>query len=152
MDLVPFKLLREGAQSPVRQHADDAGADLAVCLEGRTFVDLGPGETRLLPTGVAVQLPAGHAGRIASRSSMRKRGIACDGVIDAGYRGELQLITTNTTRETIRVKHGEKIAQLIVHPVANAWFVRVDELAPSERGTGGFGSTDAPVRVPGSGG
>jgi dUTP pyrophosphatase len=104
---------------------------------------LNPGESRDLPTGIAVEFPAGYWGRITGRSStLRKRGLFVnEGVIDAGYRGELLVYVTNRQSTRVEVASGERLAQLIVQPVVQAPAEWSDELSPSDRGTNGFGST-----------
>ncbi|MGX6447636.1 dUTP diphosphatase, partial [Patulibacter sp. S7RM1-6] len=134
--------LRPDAFLPVRQHADDAGLDLC-CVEP---VALGPGERATVPTGLAVALPPGHAGFVTPRSGLASRhGVAlvnAPGIVDAGYRGELRVLLLNTDRaETFRAAAGERIAQLLVVPVALPAVVERDDLDDTVRGTGGFGST-----------
>lgn len=125
---------------PTRGFQDDAGLDLYV--NERT--EVAPGTWAEIPTGIACQLPEWSWGQVAGRSSALKRGLLVkDAVIDAGYRGELFANVWNLTSETIVVEQGERVAQLIVHPnltreMAPGW---VEALAPSERGTRGFGST-----------
>lgn len=139
---IRVKKLDARAELPARAHADDAGADLAVCLaEGAEFVDIWPVSTRVLQTGLAIEIPYGHVGIIAARSSQQRRRLSVHGVIDAGYRGPVELIVTNVTHETIRVRSGERLAQLIVHAVALPTFVDADELSDTMRGAFGFGST-----------
>lgn len=127
---------------PRRAHPGDAGLDLHA-LEG---VTLAPGERALVRTGVAIELPAGHAGWVVPRSGLAARhGIAlvnAPGLIDEGYRGEVGVLLLNTDREAaFAVAAGERIAQLVVAAVAAPAVVEVDELAVSARGEGGFGST-----------
>jgi dUTP pyrophosphatase len=135
-------LLREEATLPVRAHEGDAGLDLHAC----EVAHIGPGERWSVGTGVAVQIPSGHAGFVLPRSGLaRDRGIALvnsPGLIDAGYRGEISVLLLNTDpAETFRVEVGDRIAQLVVVPVALADPVRVERLGESERGEGGFGSS-----------
>ncbi|WP_349239817.1 dUTP diphosphatase [Patulibacter sp. SYSU D01012] len=134
--------LRPDAVLPLRQHADDAGLDLHAVEP----VELAPGERASVPTGLAVALPAGHAGLVTPRSGLAARhGVAlvnAPGVIDAGYRGELRVLLLNTDRtETFRAAAGERIAQLLVVPVALPAVVETDDLDATARGVGGFGST-----------
>ena len=134
--------LDPAAVLPRRAHPGDAGYDLCA-LEALT---LGPGERAMVRTGVAVELPAGHAGWVVPRSGLAARhGIAlvnAPGLIDAGYRGEVRVLLLNTDREApFEVRPGERIAQLVVAAVAAPEVVEVDGLAPSPRGEGGFGST-----------
>lgn len=99
----------------------------------------------MVPTGVAVAVPAGHAGLVTPRSGLAARyGLGVvngPGVVDAGYRGELKVILINHGEDEIALERGERIAQLVVVPVVDQEFVEVDQLPPSERGDGGFGST-----------
>jgi len=130
------------ARLPARAHPDDAGYDLHA-LEGAT---LGPGERAKVRTGIAIELPAGHAGWVLPRSGLAARhGIAlvnAPGLIDAGYRGEIAVLLLNTDpREPFVVAPGDRIAQLVVAAVAAPEVVEVEELAESVRGAGGFGST-----------
>ena len=134
--------LDRAARLPARAHPDDAGYDLHA-LEGAT---LGPGERAKVRTGIAIELPAGHAGWVLPRSGLAARhGIAlvnAPGLIDAGYRGEIAVLLLNTDpREPFVVAPGDRIAQLVVAAVAAPEVVEVEELAESVRGAGGFGST-----------
>ena len=131
-----------GATAPAFAHPGDAGADL-VAAEA---VVLAPGERRLVGTGVRIALPEGHAGFVVPRSGLAaKHGITivnAPGTIDAGYRGELKVALLNTdTAESYAVQAGDRIAQLIVLPVPQVRFTRVDELPDGVRGEGGFGSS-----------
>ena len=141
---VPVRLVREGAVLPVRAYPGDAGFDLAAC-ESR---ELAPGERAIVNTGVAVAIPEGYAGFVQPRSGLaREHGITIvntPGLIDSGYRGELQVTLLNTDREQpFAVEPGMRIAQLVVMPVPRVQLVQVDELPQSERGTAGFGSSGA---------
>ncbi len=127
---------------PVRAHPGDAGLDLCA-LEDLT---LAAGERARVRTGLAIELPAGHAGLVLPRSGLAARhGIAlvnAPGLIDEGYRGELQVLLLNTDREApFTLSAGDRIAQLVVVPVVPAEPLEVAELAPAARGEGGFGST-----------
>ena len=137
--ITKVKRLHEDATLPSYGYPGDAGMDLAVV--GRHT--LNPGESRDLPTGIAVELPAGYWGRITGRSStLRKRGLFInEGVIDEGYRGELLVYVTNRQSTPVEIEPGDRLAQLILHPVHQAPAEWADELSPSERGTNGFGST-----------
>jgi dUTP pyrophosphatase len=121
----------------------DAGVDL-VAREG---VVLAPGGGRaLVPTGIAVAIPQGYAGFVQPRSGLAlKHGVTClntPGLIDSGYRGELKVLLVNTDPvEAFAVRRGERIAQLVIQRVEHVTFVVRDELPPSARGEGGFGST-----------
>lgn len=134
--------LQESAKLPIRAHDGDAGLDLYACEAAH----IGPGERWSVGTGVAVEIPAGHAGLVLPRSGLaKKHGIALvnsPGLIDAGYRGELRVLLLNTDpAETFRVEPGDRIAQLVIAPIALAEPVEAEALADSTRGEGGFGSS-----------
>ncbi|MDX6689832.1 MAG: dUTP pyrophosphatase [Solirubrobacteraceae bacterium] len=134
--------LDAAARLPARAHDDDAGYDLHA-LEPAT---LRPGERAMIRTGIAIELPAGHAGLVLPRSGLAARhGIAlvnAPGLIDAGYRGEVKILLLNTDREAaFEIDAGDRIAQLVVVAVAAPEVAEVSELAASARDTGGFGST-----------
>jgi len=134
--------LKDEAVLPSRAHEGDAGLDLYACEPAH----LGPGERWSVGTGVAVQIPEGHAGLVLPRSGLaRDHGIALvnsPGLIDAGYRGEVRVLLLNTDpAEVFRVEPGERIAQLVIAPIAIAEPVEVTELTESARGDGGFGSS-----------
>ncbi|WP_258062208.1 dUTP diphosphatase [Arthrobacter sp. B0490] len=139
---VQILMLDDGLEPPAYATDGDAGADL------RTAVDvvLAPGERSLVPTGVAMALPAGYVGLVHPRSGLAARHgvtiVNAPGTIDAGYRGEIKVSLLNTDRrETVRFARGDRIAQLVIQRVEHAVFTTVDELPGSVRGTGGFGST-----------
>ena len=141
MELRVSKLV-EGALLPTRAHAGDAGLDLYACESAH----IGPGERWSIGTGIAVEVPAGHAGLVLPRSGLaREHGISLvngPGLIDSGYRGEIRVLLLNTDpAETFRVAAGDRIAQLLVTPIALAEPVEAAELAESARGSGGFGSS-----------
>jgi dUTP pyrophosphatase len=134
--------LRADARLPSRAHDGDAGLDLyaadAAIIE--------PGERSTVATGIAVEIPAGFAGLVLPRSGLAARhGIAlvnAPGLIDSGYRGEVRVLLLNTDpSERFQVSPGDRIAQFVVTPVADAEPVEVAELAGSMRGEGGFGSS-----------
>jgi dUTP pyrophosphatase len=134
--------LKEGATLPTRAHDGDAGLD----LYAREAAHIGPGERWSIGTGIAVEIPPGHAGLVLPRSGLaRDHGIALvnsPGLIDAGYRGELRVLLLNTDpAETFRVAAGDRIAQLVVAPIALPEPVEAPELADSARAGGGFGSS-----------
>jgi dUTP pyrophosphatase len=136
--------VREGARVPDRAYAGDAGVDLATCEP----VSLAPGERALVPTGIAVAIPEGYAGFVQPRSGLAARhGLAVvnsPGLIDSGYRGEIQVVLLNTDREqTFSAEAGERIAQLVVLPVPELTVREVDALRETERGVRGFGSSRA---------
>jgi dUTP pyrophosphatase len=141
---VPVRLVREGAVMPGRAYPGDAGLDLSACEP----CTLGPGERAVVHTGVAVAIPEGYAGFVQPRSGLaRRHGITivnAPGLIDSGYRGELQVTLLNTDLEhAFAVEPGMRIAQLVVVPAPHVELVEVDELPLSERGTAGFGSSGA---------
>jgi dUTP pyrophosphatase len=134
--------LHPAARLPVRAHDDDAGYDLCA-IEPAT---LAPGGRAMVGTGIAIELPAGHAGLVLPRSGLAARhGIAivnAPGLIDAGYRGELKVLLLNTDRtETFAIAPGDRIAQLVLVAVATPRIVEADALAATARGEGGFGSS-----------
>lgn len=127
---------------PSRTHEGDAGLDL-YAAEPAT---LGPGERATVATGIAVEIPDGHAGLVLPRSGLAaKHGIAlvnAPGLIDSGYRGEVKVLLLNTDRtDPFEISPGDRIAQLVVSPVAETEPVEVAELEMSTRGAGGFGSS-----------
>jgi dUTP pyrophosphatase len=139
---VAVRRLREDAVLPIQAYEGDAGIDLVACEE----VTLQPGERGVVGTGIAVEIPSGYAGFVQPRSGLASRhGIGVvnsPGLIDSGYRGEIRVVLLNTDRtEAFEVRPGMRIAQLVVAPVATVRLVEVDELATSERGARGFGSS-----------
>ena len=139
---VRVRRLREDATLPERAYDGDAGLDLASC---ETAV-LGPGERAVVATGIAVEIPEGYAGFVQPRSGLAARpGIGvvnAPGLIDSGYRGEIRVVLLNTDRVSeFKVVPGMRIAQLVIAPVASVQLVEADELASSERGARGFGSS-----------
>lgn len=135
---LPVRRVDPAAVLPTRAHPDDAGLDL-YSLED---VSLAPGEGKVARTGVAVALPPGHVGLVCDRSSLAKRGLkTAGGVIDAGYRGELGVVIWNISGAEQRVARGERLAQLLVLPVATPAPVEAQKLGESSRGSDGFGST-----------
>ena len=142
--VAPLRVQRldPAAKLPVRAHDDDAGYD----LHALQAAILAPGDRATIRTGVAIELPAGHAGLVLPRSGLAARhGIAIvnsPGLIDAGYRGELKVLLLNTDRSaTFEVKAGDRIAQLVIVAVAAPPVVEADALAATVRGEGGFGSS-----------
>lgn len=135
-------LLADGATLPTRAHDGDAGLDLYSCEAAH----IGPGERWNVGTGIAVEIPQDHAGLVLPRSGLaREHGIALvngPGLIDAGYRGEVRVLLLNTDpAETFKVKPGDRIAQLVILPLALAEPVEAAALGESARGDGGFGSS-----------
>ena len=136
-----FALLSEQARLPSRAHEGDAGLDLYASEPAH----IGPGERWSVGTGVAVEIPTDHAGLVLPRSGLaHKHGVAlvnAPGLIDSGYRGEVRVLLLNTDpAEIFRVEVGDRVAQLLVTPIATPEPVEA-ELAESARGDGGFGSS-----------
>lgn len=140
---VSIKLLDPRARVPVYGSADAAGADLYALTDGP--VDIAPGQTVLVHTGLAFAIPRGYVGLIYARSGMAvKQGLAPAnkvGVIDADYRGELMVALHNHSGETRTVNCGDRIAQMVITPYLTADFRVADDLDDTARGAGGFGST-----------
>jgi dUTP pyrophosphatase len=139
-------LTRAGAATPTYATEGAAGLDLEACLDGP--VHLEPGERAAIPTGLALALPSGHEGSVRPRSGLAKRHgvtvVNAPGTIDEDYRGEVAVLLINLGQEPYTVKHGDRIAQLVVAPVTRVCVETVDtlsELGETERGEGGFGST-----------
>jgi len=127
---------------PSYAHPGDAGADLVTAVD----VDLAPGERALVPTGVALALPDGYVALVHPRSGLAARHglsiVNTPGTIDAGYRGEIKVLLINhDPREPIRLRRGDRVAQLVVQRFERARFLPVDALPESVRGAGGYGST-----------
>jgi dUTP pyrophosphatase len=139
---LPVAKLTPEAVLPARAHDGDAGLDLFACETAH----IGPGERWSIGTGIAVEIPQGHAGLVLPRSGLaKKHGIALvnsPGLIDAGYRGEIRVLLLNTDpAEIFRVEPGDRIAQLVITAISLAEPVEATELARSTRGEGGFGSS-----------
>ncbi|MDA8298362.1 MAG: dUTP diphosphatase [Actinomycetota bacterium] len=140
---IAIRLLAPAAAIPSYARPGDAGADL--CASEDVLLSAGGGRA-IVPTGVAVALPEGYAGLVMPRSGLAaKHGVTClntPGLIDSGYRGELKVLLINTDPVTdYQVRRGDRIAQLVLSPVATAEFIATDELPDSHRGDGGFGHT-----------
>jgi dUTP pyrophosphatase len=129
---------------PAYQTAGAAGMDLLADVAEPLW--LGPGARALVPTGLAVAIPAGFEAQIRPRSGLALRHgvtlVNSPGTIDADYRGEIQVLLINLGNEDFCVQRADRIAQLVVSPVARATWRAVDELAPTQRAGGGFGHTD----------
>lgn len=143
MNSIRVKKLKEDAILPTYGTADSAGADLYACLE--QTIQIKPGESAFVPTGLAMEIPKGFAGLIYARSGLAcKRGLAPAnkvGVIDSDYRGEFIVVLHNHGAATQEITHGERIAQLVITPVFTPGFTEVADLTETERADGGFGST-----------
>lgn len=133
-----FRKLNPTAKAPTRAHPDDAGLDL-YAVDG---ADLRPGASAMVATGVSVEVPEGHVGLILDRSSMARLGLkTAGGVIDAGYRGEVGVILWNISKQAHRLSAGDRIAQLLIVPIAVPAVEEAEDLTETERGAKGFGST-----------
>ena len=141
---VNFKKLDKNAHAPTYGSQFAAGADLYALTNGET-VSFSPGETKMIHTGLAVEIPVGYAGLIYARSGIAtKRGLAPAnkvGVIDSDYRGELMVSLHNHSDKVQEIADGERIAQLVITPFLAAEFCETEELSDTARGEGGFGST-----------
>lgn len=140
---VDIKRIRLSAQLPVYQTNGSAAADIAACLDSQ--VVLQPGERKIIPTGLSVQVPDGYEAQIRARSGLSsKYGISIAngiGTIDADYRGEVGVILINLGNEPFTVEPGMRIAQMAVVKCEQAVWHEVDVLDITERGKGGYGST-----------
>lgn len=137
---INFQKLHPDAQIPSYAHIGDAGADVYSVIE----VTLQPSERAAIPTGLAVDIPIGYEIQVRPKSGLAlKHGIAVlnsPGTVDAGYRGEIQVIVINLGKEAYTFIKGQKVAQLVLKPVIQAQYIE-GELGTSDRGIGGFGST-----------
>ena len=140
---VKIKKLRDNAIVPTYGTEFAAGADLYAAIDEAVTIE--SGETKLIPTGFAFEIPAGYAGFVHARSGLAsKRGLAPAnkvGVIDSDYRGEVMTALHNHSKESQSIEPGERIAQMVIAPYITANFILSDELDDTVRGAGGFGST-----------
>lgn len=143
MQTVKVKKLNEKAIIPTYGSSFAAGADLYACCEGE--ISINPGETVLIKTGIAMEIPENFVGLVYARSGIAtKRGLAPAnkvGVIDADYRGEIMVSLHNHSNLVQSISEGERIAQLVIAPYLTADFVEAETLDETARGAGGFGST-----------
>jgi dUTP pyrophosphatase len=145
MQVVHVEVVRQDPELALPAYAreGDAGLDLLAAAP----VTLAPGARQLVPTGLRVAIPEGFAGLVLPRSGLALRtGVTvlnAPGLIDSGYRGEVGVLLVNHGSEPVTVRRGERIAQLVIQPVARAMLVEVRGLEASQRGAGGFGSTGA---------
>jgi dUTP pyrophosphatase len=141
---LPFKRLDPAVELPAQAHEGDAGLDLCSTID----VEVLPGERAMVPTGLSVAIPDGHAGLVLPRSGLASRqGLTlanAPGLIDSGYRGEVTCALVNLDRDqAVKIRRGDRIAQLVVVALPQILPSWVDDLPPSSRGEGGFGSTGA---------
>ena len=140
--IVKFKMMSGCRElAPAKAHPDDAAYD----LRSRVDMELAPGKTSLVPTGVFLELPVGYEAQIRCRSGLAlKHDLSlpnAPGTVDAGYRGEVGVIIFNRGSEPFPVKRGDRVAQMVIAKLPEVELVQVDELSDTERGAGGFGST-----------
>lgn len=144
---------------PAYQTEHAAGLDIAACLprgeHAADSIEIAPGEIAKLPTGLSLEIPVGYEGQVRPRSGLATRhGLTipnAPGTIDADYRGELLVALINLGKAPVRVAHGDRIAQLVISPVARASVAVVEALSATARGDRGFGSTGVGVGVPRAG-
>ena len=143
MPKIAVKKLDERAILPIYGSEYAAGADLHALLSEE--ITLSPSETRLIPTGLSMEIPEGYAGLIYARSGLAsKRGLAPAnkvGVVDSDYRGEIMVSLHNHSTEAQTIADGERIAQLVITPFLKVEYTETDTLSDTVRGDGGFGST-----------
>lgn len=143
MEQIRVKCLRPNAKLPTYGSLDAAGADLYACID--EDIQIGPGKSVFVPTGLAMEIPKGYAGLIYARSGLAcKRDVAPAnkvGVIDSDYRGEFIVVLHNHGQQVQTISNGERIAQLVITPVITPGFTQVEELNDTQRAAGGFGST-----------
>jgi len=132
------KRIHPEAKLPVYGHPGDAGLDLFSVVDRV----LGPGEVYAVPTGLQVAIPPGYVGLVWDKSGISLKGVhRLAGVVDAGYRGEVQVVMINLGREPFALKKGMKVAQMLIQPVTSVAVIECESLDGTSRGEGGFGST-----------
>jgi len=135
----------EGLPLPAYQSTGAAGLDLVAAISTESKVIIEPGSRKLVPSGVALQLPAGFEAQVRPRSGLAlEHGVTilnAPGTIDSDYRGEICVLLANLGNRAFELRRGMRIAQLVIAPVSRVSLTVVDQLAESERGAGGFGST-----------
>lgn len=139
-----IKKFSSNAIIPTKAHRTDAGYDLYACLDC-DCVSFSSGETSMIPTGIAFEIPEGYFGAIYPRSGLAsKQGLRlanCVGVVDCGYINQVYVPLYNDSSGIRGIKHGDRIAQIIFQPYLETDLVEVDELKDTERGLNGFGSS-----------
>lgn len=144
---VAVRRLAHGRDLPLPAYGSSgaAGLDLRAATPPGEAIEIAPGERRLVPTGIAIALPAGYEAQVRPRSGLAIRhGVTClnsPGTVDSDYRGEIQVILINHGHESFHVARGDRIAQLVVAAVARAGWRLVEDLDATARGPGGFGSS-----------
>lgn len=143
MKKLKIKKIRQNAKIPERQTEGSVGYDISACLDGE--VEIPPGETRMVGSGLSIALERGYAAFIYARSGMAvKHGVYpanCVGVIDSDYRGEIIVGLRNASKEAFTVKDGDRIAQMVITECTLPELIVSETLDETERGAGGFGST-----------
>ena len=141
--MIEIKLVTKSGNIPAYETEGSAGMDLKAVLNEPVI--LAPGERRLIPTGLFIELPQGYEAQVRARSGLAiKHGISlinCVGTIDSDYRGEIQVPLVNLGQEDFEIKNGERIAQMVIAKYEQISWKITDELSETERGAGGFGHT-----------
>ncbi len=134
-----------GLELPQAASGGSAGMDLRAAIEANEPLVLAPGERAMIPTGLALEIPAGWEGQVRPRSGLAARQgltlVNSPGTIDSDYRGEVKVLAINLGQKPVNLTRGQRIAQLVISPCPSVTLVEVDALEPSGRGSGGFGST-----------
>ncbi len=140
-----------GLKLPAYQSEQAAGLDLVAAVDAKTGISIKPGRFKLVPTGLAVEIPRGFEGQVRPRSGLAaKHGLTvlnAPGTIDSDYRGEVMVLLINLGREKVRIERGDRIAQLVIAPVVQLKIVEAVDLSATTRGAGGFGSTGKRTRT-----
>jgi len=140
LQTLKVKRLHPTVKLPSRSHGNDAGIDLFLADD----LTLAAGERQRIALGISIELPVGTVGLIWDRGSKARDGLkSMGGVIDEGYRGELQILLVNLSQETLSYPAGTSIVQLLVQPVFQPQIAEIDNLTETERGEKGFGSSDS---------
>ena len=143
MTKILIKRLSKEVSLPKYETSGSSGMDLAANIDSNINID--PGKTAIIPTGLALSIPKGFEVQIRPRSGLAAKQkisvLNTPGTIDADYRGEIKVILINLGQESFKVEKGLRIAQMVVCPIVQAQLKEVDDLSETERGKGGFGST-----------
>ncbi len=140
---IKFKKIDPEAKCPTRATEFAAGWDLYADLSSRGKVDFEPGSRVKIDTGICVEIPPGYEAQVRPRSGLAlNNGVVCSfGTIDCDYRGSIGVTLFNHSFQSVRIEHGQRIAQLVVQPVVNVSFEEVEELSSTDRGVKGYGSS-----------